>query len=69
MTGTILSFEPIISDQSPENSVRIDRVISGVNTHTGAAVKATHTHTAPAPGNAGVVIPNKSYFTKKLETQ
>ena len=69
MTGTILAFEPIISDQSPENSVRIDRVISGVNTHTGAAVKATHTHKAPTPGNAGVVIPSKSYFAKKLETE
>jgi hypothetical protein len=67
MTGTILSFEPSISDQAPENSGRIDRVVSGVNTHTGAAVKATHTHVAPAPGNAGVVIPNKSYFAKKLE--
>jgi hypothetical protein len=67
MTGTILAFEPIISDQSPENSVRIDRVISGVNTHTGAAVKATHTHKAPVSGNAGVVIPSKSYFAKKLD--
>jgi hypothetical protein len=66
MTGTILSFEPIISDQAPENSVRIDRVISGVNTNTGAAVKATHPHVAPAPGNSGVVIPNKTYFAKKL---
>jgi hypothetical protein len=66
MTGTILSFEPIISDQAPENSVRIDRVISGVNTNTGAVVKATHPHTTPTPGNSGVVNPNKTYFAKKL---
>ena len=66
MTGTILSFEPIISDHAPENSSRIDRVMSGVNTNTGSAVKATHAHTAPAKGNAGVVIPNKNYFVKKL---
>lgn len=66
MTGTILSFEPIVSDQAPENSSRIDRVVSGVNNKTGAAVKATHQHTAPTPGNAGVVIPNATYFAKKL---
>ena len=66
MTGTILSFEPIISDQAPETSSRVDRVVSGVNTNTGAAVKATHQHVAPALGNAGVVVPNKSYFVKKL---
>jgi hypothetical protein len=66
MTGTILSFEPIISDHAPENSSRIDRVVSGVNTNTGAAVKATHAHVVPPKGNSGVVIPNKSYFAKKL---
>jgi hypothetical protein len=66
MTGTILSFDPIISDQAPEHSVRIDRVVSGVNTNTGSAVKATHPHAAPVRGNAGVVIPNKTYFVKKL---
>jgi len=66
MTGTILSFEPIISDQAPETSSRVDRVISGVNTNTGTVVKATHQHVAPVKGNAGVVIPNASYFAQKL---
>jgi len=66
MTGTILAFNPIISDQAPENGARIDRVVSGVNSNTGAVVKATHAHTAPKPGNSGVVIPNKTYFVQKL---
>jgi hypothetical protein len=66
MTGTILSFEPMISDQAPEHASRIDRVISGINTNTGSAVKATHPHMAEVKGNAGVVIPNKTYFVKKL---
>lgn len=67
-TGTILSFEPIISDQAPENGARIDRVVSGINNNTGAVVKATHVHTKPTKGNSGVVIPNKAYFAGKLNT-
>jgi hypothetical protein len=66
MTGTIISFEPIISDQAPENGARIDRVVSGINSNTGAVVKATHAHTKPTVGNSGVVIPNKAYFAGKL---
>lgn len=66
MTGTILAFEPIISDQAPEAGRRIDRVVSGVNTNTGAVVKATHAHTAPKKGNSGVVIPNQAYFAQRV---
>jgi hypothetical protein len=66
MTGTILIFEPEISDQAPEAGLRVDRVVSGVNTKTASAVKATHPHTAPKKGNPGVVIPSKAYFVKKL---
>lgn len=65
MTGTILSFEPIVSDQAPEMGLRIDRVISGINNKTATAVKTTHPHTAPKKGNPGVVIPNKAFFTRK----
>jgi hypothetical protein len=65
MTGTILSFEPIISDQAPEMGTRIDRVVSGVNNKTSTVVKTTHPHTAPKKGNPGVVIPNKSFFAKR----
>ena len=69
MTGTVLSFEPIISDQSPEMGVRVDRVMTGTNSKTGAVVKATHAHTAPKKGTSGVVSPNKSYFLKKIGTK
>jgi len=65
MTGTVISFEPIISDQAPEMGLRIDRVVSGVNNKTASVVKTTHPHVAPKKGNPGVVIPNKAYFVKK----
>jgi hypothetical protein len=66
MTGTILSFEPMISDQAPEKGARLDRVISGSNTNTGAAIKTTHVHPSPTAGNSGVVIPNKPYFAQRI---
>jgi hypothetical protein len=69
MTGTVLSFEPTISDQSPEMGVRVDRVMTGTNSKTGAVVKATHAHTAPKKGTSGVVSPNKAYFLKKIGTK
>lgn len=62
LTGTILEFEPDIRDQSPEAGVRVDRVISGLNTTTGAVIKVTHPYKATTPSNPGVVIPNESYF-------
>ena len=65
MTGTIISFDPIISDQAPEMGLRVDRVVSGINTKTTSVVKTTHPHTAPSKGNPGVVIPSPAYFAKK----
>jgi hypothetical protein len=67
MTGTILAFSPMISDQAPEAGVRVDRVLSGLNNKTSVAVKANHAHKTPKPGNAGVVIPNKTYFVQKTK--
>jgi hypothetical protein len=64
MTGTILEFSPIISDQSPEIGVRVDRVISGTDPKTGKQIKSTHPHKGPVKTNPGVVIPNASYFLK-----
>jgi hypothetical protein len=66
MTGTILAFEPMISDQAPEMGLRIDRVVSGINNKTTSVVKTTHPHVAPKKGNPGVVIPSKAYFAKKI---
>jgi len=62
MTGTILEFKPIISDQTPEMGVRIDRVISGIDKQTGTLIKSKHPNTGPLPSNPGVVIPNEEYF-------
>lgn len=62
MTGTILSFNPAISDQSPEKSVRVDRVITGLNANTGTVLKTTHPAKKKATTNLGIVIPNESYF-------
>ena len=62
MTGTILSFSPVISDQAPELGVRVDRVISGANPITGSVVKSTHPAKAVKTKNLGVVIPNDRYF-------
>lgn len=62
MTGTILDFEPNIADQSPEAGVRVDRVISGLNTATGKVIKVTHPYKATPASNPGVVIPNEEYF-------
>jgi hypothetical protein len=67
MTGTIIAFAPTISDQSPELSGRVDRVITGVNVKNSAAVKATHKHAPDKNGNPGVVIPNSTYFAKALK--
>ena len=61
MTGTILNFEPIISDHAPEHGARVDRVMSGVDAK-GATVKTIHPHKAKVPVKTGVVVPNERYF-------
>jgi AraC-like DNA-binding protein len=62
MTGTILNFTPMISDQAPELGVRVDRVISGANPVTGTIVKSTHPAKAIKTKNLGKVLPNDKYF-------
>ena len=62
LTGTILGFEPRIADQSPEAGIRVDRVISGLNTTTGKVIQVTHPYKDSPPNSVGVVIPNESYF-------
>lgn len=64
MTGTILSFTPHISDNTPEAGVRVDRVVTGVQANTGKTIKAKHKHVAPANNGKGVVVPNGTYFLK-----
>jgi hypothetical protein len=62
MTGTILSFTPHISDSTPEAGVRVDRVVTGVQSNTGKTIKAKHKHVPPNNTGKGVVVPNGTYF-------
>ena len=62
MTGTILNFKPIISDQSPEAGVMVDRVISGTDPKNVKLIKTTHPYKGVAPSNPGVVIPSPEFF-------
>ena len=64
MTGSVISFSPIISDQSPEMGIRVDRVVTGVNHKTGVVVKTTHPHKAHITVPSGVVVPSAVYFLK-----
>lgn len=65
MTGTILNFKPIISDQTPEMGVIVDRVISGSDPKNVKLIKTTHPYKGVAPSNPGVVIPSAEYFLKQ----
>jgi hypothetical protein len=63
ISGTILAFEPQVSDSSPESGVRVDRVITGVNYANGSIIKVTHPVPTPNTSpNVGVVIPGEGFF-------
>jgi hypothetical protein len=64
MTGSIVSFTPHISDNTPEAGVRVDRVVTGVQANTGKTIKAKHKHTPASNTSKGVVVPNGTYFLK-----
>lgn len=60
--GTLLEFEPIISDTSPDAGVRVDRVITGINPQTKEVIKVKYPHNPTPKATLGVVIPNETYF-------
>lgn len=62
MTGTILSFNPIISDKSPESGVRVDRVVTGMDPKSGSTIKVMHPNKTVKSTNKGIVIPSEEYF-------
>lgn len=62
LAGTVLSFTPHISDNTPESGVRVDRVVTGVQANTGKTIKAKHKHAPAANTGKGVVVPNSTYF-------
>lgn len=63
MLGTILNFTPMISDESPEMGIRVDRVITGTSTATGESINVTHPMpTQITSQTSGVVVPGEAYF-------
>ena len=64
LTGSIISFVPHISDNTPEAGVRVDRVVTGVQANTGKTIKAKHKHISATNNSKGVVVPNSTYFLK-----
>jgi len=65
--GSIVSFNPLISDGSPELQSNVDRVITGrtpsSNNPKGKAIKTTHAK-PKAAAHKGAVKPSKDYFKK-----
>lgn len=63
MLGTILNFTPVISDESPELGIRVDRVITGTSNTTGESINVTHAMpTQTTAKSLGAVIPGEGYF-------
>lgn len=64
MTGTILEFNPVVSDKSPESGIRVDRVVTGMDPKSGNTIKALHPNKTTKATNTGVVVPNEEYFLR-----
>lgn len=62
LTGSVISFTPHISDNTPEAGVRVDRVITGMHTDNSKIIKAKHPNKPPAISTKGVVVPSKEFF-------
>lgn len=62
-TGTCLGFTPIVSDDSIEMGVRIDRVMTGTNTSSGNIIATSHNaKDYTGVESLGKVVPSKEYF-------
>ena len=62
MFGTCFMFKPVISDESPDRGVVVDRVVSGFSINTGEAIGTTHAAKDHAISFNGSVIPSEDYF-------
>lgn len=61
--GTCLSFEPNVSDDSIETGVRVDRVMTGINSSSGKLMSTTHnTKQYDSNPSKGKVVPSEEYF-------
>lgn len=61
--GTCLEFIPMVSDDSLETGVRVDRVMTGVSNPAGTGIATTHeTKDYLSFVSKGKVVPSKEYF-------
>lgn len=61
--GTCLEFRPLVSDDSIEMGVRVDRVMTGVSTSSGNSITTVHpTKVFDAAQGRGKVVPSEDYF-------
>ena len=60
--GTVISWNPMLSDYSPEAGGRVDRVVTAVNTTNGIVAQSTHQSNVDDNLVSGVVVPNESFF-------
>lgn len=61
--GTCLEFKPVVSDDSIELGVRVDRVMTGVSVSSGGTISTTHSAKAFDESTAkGKVVPSEDYF-------
>ena len=60
--GTIISWNPMLSDYAPEAGARVDRVITAVNTANGIVAQSTHQNTVDDNLVSGVVVPDEGFF-------
>jgi hypothetical protein len=61
--GTIYSFEPILSDESPDMpGAVVDRAVSGFHAVTGAPIDVTYGYSTSNERGNGVIVPNAEFF-------
>jgi hypothetical protein len=62
MSGTLFNFRPIISDESPETGIVVDRAFSGSSNVSDTDISTTHSLPDTTSSNTGSVIPSEAYF-------
>jgi hypothetical protein len=61
--GTIYSFDPIISDESPDMpGAVVDRAVSGIHAITNAPIDTVHQYSTNDERGNGIIVPNAEFF-------
>lgn len=61
--GTLMKFNPYISDESPDNlGNTADRIVNGIHQTTGSPISTNHEINTSNKNNNGAVIPNAEFF-------